>query len=564
MASGTPSPKTAYIKSKAVDFPCPSKLKRCINTIIEDLRSIRGRAGINMRLRQTPDSTEFNADVVKGARPVELPETPFEVVDIGHGDPDLGYAAIGVVSNSHLFNSEDRNTYEEDNTDWGLLDDERTGSEGPIPIDSLNLGDKIYLQIELDPDDQSIISIDVQYGPVNTGDWPQYPDPIEINTDDPDNPYHQYFYQIIAEITDPAVDPRPGFTIIQTDTNELQVTQLLFANLMMATATTTQDADEPGLPLLVAIPWNVLPGTSIDGEADEIPSEDDLMTPWQLGSQETSNDYNFELFNASEFGVAKVLVLDGVVISPNDDPVDPDGMPSNDTFTLDVNDGDEIWVEIDWDLESDDEVSGDNIISCSISSGPATPDDSDLTQYITIGNVSVDDSGDVPIVTCRNEVCGDIVIQYPPSLESDETLQLSVDKDTQQVVWKTSKIAQVTTEDASGFVGGGTDFLEDIDVLTFDDNSFDVYDGGGGQAVITLTSEASDFSVQGDIGFVDPVSAITFTVASDPSAGYIEVVDGGGGNAIVYIPVLPVTTGGVQVLGSDDGDVQWFGTSSCG
>ncbi len=439
MASGTPGSKVAYVKSKAVDFPCPSKLKRFLNTIVEDIRSIRGRAGINIRLRQTPDSTEFNADTSKAVRQLELPETPFQVVDIGNGDPDLGYAAIGVVSNSHLFNSEDRNTYEEDNTDWGLLDDERHGTEGPIPIDSLNLGDKIYLQIELDPDDQSIIAIDVQYGPVNTGDWPQYPDPIEINTDDPDNPYQQYFYQIIAEITDPAVDPRPGFTIIQSDTNELQVTQLLFANLMMATATTTQDADEPALPLLVAIPWSVLPGTSIDGAADEIPSEDDLMTPWQLGSQETSNDYNFELFNASEPGSPKVLVLDGVVIGPNGDPVDPDGMPSDDTFTLDVADGDEIWLEIDWSIEGDDGVSGEDITSVSIANGASTPDDSFPTTYMTIGNISVDDSGDVPIVTCRNEICGDALIWTPPYSFADPNTNdfaLVVDKDTGNTVWK--------------------------------------------------------------------------------------------------------------------------------
>ncbi len=381
-----------------------------------------------MAMRQFPDATELNVYVPKGSGPgSSSQETPFQVVKVVN--PDLGYAAIGVISNSHMFNSEDRNTYEEDNTDWGLLDDDRTGSEGPIPVDDLSLGDKIYLQIELDPDDQSIISIDVAWNEVNTADWPQYPDPIEINTDDPDNPFQQYFYQIIAEVTDPEVDPRPGFTVTTSEDTKLQITQLLFANLMMTTATTTQDADEPGLPLLVAIPWNVLPGTADDGSADEIPPEDDLMTPWQLGSQETSNDYNFELFNASELGVAKVLVLDGVVYGPNNDGgVDPDGMPSDDTFTLEVADGDEIWLDIIWS-GSDPQT----IDFVSIANGPLTPDDTEDETFITIGNVSVDDSGDVPIVSCRNELCGDASIEIPPYPDSGSFVLMAKDGD---LIWE--------------------------------------------------------------------------------------------------------------------------------
>ncbi len=71
------------------------------------------------------------------------------------------------------------------------------------------------------------------------------------------------------------------------------------------------------------------------------------------------------------------------------------------------------------------------------------------------------------------------------------------------------------------------------------------------------------FSVQGDTGFVDNVTHIQFTVADDPSAGYIQVEDGGGGVAIVYIPVIPPSPGGIAVLGDDDGATEWFPTDSC-
>ena len=331
--------------------------------------------------------------------------TPFRVIPT----PQNGDDAIGVISNSHLFNSEDRNTYEEDNSDWGLLSDDETTGSFAAP----SIGDKIWLKITLDPDDQSITAIDIEYGTA----WDGYPDPVNINTADPDNPYQEFFYQIIAEVTDPEQDPRPGFVVGEPGSPR-QITQLLFANLMMTTAHTSNDADEPGLPLLVAIPWTVLPGTDTGGNADEIPPEDDLMTPWQLGDQETRNDYDFELFNASELGLPKVLVLDGVVYGPNNaDPVDPSGMPSDDTYTLDVADEDEIWVEIDYDASSH------RILSASLANGAVTPDDTEGVAYITIGHVAVDDSGDVPIVTCRNEICGDIFWQ-PDRKDNDYNFEM--------------------------------------------------------------------------------------------------------------------------------------------
>lgn len=332
----------------------------------------------------------------------ETAQTPFKVIPV----PFDGDDAIGVISNSHLLNSESRNDYEELNFDWGLLsDDETTGS-----FSAPNIGEKIWLEIELDPEDQAIVSINIEWGSA----WEQYPDPIFINTDDPDNPYQQFFRQLIAEVTDPEQDPRGGFVVGDPDSPR-QITQLLFADLMMTTARTTNDADQPGLPLLVAIPWTMLPGTDVGGNADEIEPEDDLMTPWQLGTVGEENHYDFELVNASDETGAHVLIYDGVIYDPNSDGVDPDGMPSDDNYILDVDDGDEVWVGMTIDQDAG------SITSAWIDHGPSTPDNEEGTAYITIGHVSVDFSGDIPIVTPVNEVCGDIAFDVLPITGLDDT-----------------------------------------------------------------------------------------------------------------------------------------------
>lgn len=754
----------------------------------------------------------FHKLALKTGKPVTL-QTPFKVI----ATPRLGDDQIGVISNSHLFNTEDRDTYEELNDDWGLLSDNASSGSFDCP----QIGEKIWLQIGLSEEDQSIQTIDVMHGNVYSQEWDSYPDPVKINTDDPDNPYQEYFMQIIAEVTDPRQDPRPGF-IINADGSRRKVVQLLFADLLMTTATTTNDADQPGLELLVAIPINVFPGTSTDGSGDEIPPDSDQMTPYQLGSQDSGNQYDFELINQSDEDGAKVLIYDGVVytannegfspdgmpsdntyiinvddedeiwvgftyennlnyeitscwidhgpetpdndpeentayvtighveveinepesiniatpfnevcgdifwepprfdvhfdfqiedasedqtpkvriydgvvytanngpadpdgmpsgntyildvndedeiwvgftyenhlnfevqdcwiasgpetpddnpsgntayvtlghvdvnfagdeevaqvypfnevcgdifwepprfdvhfdfqiedasdgssprvriydgvvLNPNNDPIDPAGMPSGNSYVIGVGDGDEIWVGFLWDLETDDEVSGDNINSAWLGVGQSTPDDDYLTQYVTIGHVDVNtnDEGDVQVYPF-NEVCGDIVVQYPPYLETDELLQLSVDKDTGNVVWKTSKIAQITTEDVSGYTGGGQDFVDDIDVLTFGEDDFDVYDGGGGQAIVRLTGDGGNVDVQGSDGsYISGVGLITFKVASDPSANYITVYNGAGTDpveVVVEIPLIPESPGGIAVLGDDDGSTQWFATDDC-
>lgn len=148
-----------------------------------------------------------------------------------------------------------------------------------------------------------------------------------------------------------------------------------------------------------------------------------------------SNDFDFQMLNASDADGPKVLIRDGVVIGCNDDPIDPSGMPSGDSFVMSVNDDDEIWLVIVWDLETDDGVSGDNILSVDFDHGPFTPDDDELTQYITLGHVSVDPGTNA--VSATNEICGDVFIPYPPFLyDGVDPFKLTVDKDSGNVVWK--------------------------------------------------------------------------------------------------------------------------------
>ncbi len=127
-------------------------------------------------------------------------------------------------------------------------------------------------------------------------------------------------------------------------------------------------------------------------------------------------DFNFKILDASDTdGIAQVLIQDGVIWAPNNsDSVSPDGMPSEDTYELEVDDGDEIWVGMSW-------TRGDTptLDSAYIDHGPTTPDDSGDNTYITIGYVFVDyGTGGVPTVFPSNTYCGDIIIEIPPAQDS--------------------------------------------------------------------------------------------------------------------------------------------------
>jgi len=425
----------------------PGWFQDLIDDVYEKITEVQPLSGIQTNVSQTVNGRQVDwvGGGGGGGGAVTGGEFPFEIVSRTNPDnPDI--VEIGVVSNSHVFNSEDRDTYEEPNYDWGLLDDDQLVGWVTWP----GLGSKIYLQIQLNQEDQSILSIDLVIG----SPWDQYPDPVHINTDDPQNPYQDYFFQIIGEVTDFFSDPRPA-QAMSADGNE-QVTQLLTNNLMMTTARTTDDADQPGVALLVGMPWYG-PGTDTGGSADEIDPEFDLMTPWQFGSTEEENHYNFEMTNASDEDGPKVLIYDGVVYGPNEDSgIDPAGMPSDDNYVLDVEDDQEVFLGITWDLDNA------RITSVWIDVDDVTPDngspDSSYT-YITIGHTKVnypDDMGGMSVVFPHNETCGDVVIEVPPSQDvSEDVPELVLVQDTDDGTIRWLETVECECSGGTGNVDGG-------------------------------------------------------------------------------------------------------------
>ena len=327
-------------------------------------------------------------------------ETPFLVIDIGaddNGDPQCG-----VISNSHVVNIPDKDSYEVLNDGWGLLADDVTSSDpNAIPVNSLWPGDKIWISFHFD-DQGNLLTKDtcINYGPVGTQSdseenvqWEKYPDPVEFNVDE--NPYQKYYHQIIAEVTDPEQDPRPGIFFSHTGDKtpdgqmldrqqDIQITQLLFTNLSLVNAHTTEEADVPGLPIMVVLPYNY-PGTNIDGSAEEINEETaDIKTPWEFGIADPKLtpfqvikviggnigvNPNSHLFNSSDKDVYEIANNDWGLLLNN--------YQKNDTNSINPNNlevGDKIWLQITFTADN-------NITDISIESGPDDKSDSPWERF---------------------------------------------------------------------------------------------------------------------------------------------------------------------------------------
>jgi hypothetical protein len=451
-------------------------------------------------------------DLGKGAAAQEI-ETPFQVVRLPHA-PDQD-ELIGVISNSHLLNSEDKDTHEEDNGNWGLLSDDRTA--GGVSIETLNIGDKIWLEIQL-AEDQSIVGINVQYGPVGPDNlWDEYPDPIAINVDDPQNPFQEFYNQIIAEITDPEEDPRPGFVVVKGDGDSavrMQVTQVLFTNLMMTPAHTAADADEPNLPLLVAVPWNS-PGTATNGSADEINSENDLMTPWVFGELAEEGEYSFKLVDQSTSDQAKVRIVDGEV-----NGVLPDGM-GNDDFALDLFNNDnldpasggenDVWLEIDY--EPDGSI---NSVTCHAGSADELPESEFGFRVIKLGYALVEwdtDLGQIKQVTVHNTQAGDMSVDLAPLNKYAFQMFDATDNEGPKVLIMDGKVNGIDGSDHIPDGMGNDDYVlpvdEDWDVwldISYDPITFEIIDpitiaAGPEMPNDTREGEVAHSFVQ--IGYVD-------------------------------------------------------------
>lgn len=395
-------------------------------------------------------------------------EFPFEVVQVPKDQNDNSPGdRIGVISNSHLFNSEDNETYEEDNANWGLLEDDIPPSDPNSWNDNNYPGNKIWLQIELDPN-QVIINIDVMHGLVGQGQWDTFPNPIEINDDDPDNVYQQFYHQIIAEITN-IDDPRPGFQITNDSGDTVQVTQCLFDDLMMTSALTTRDADYGGLPLLVPVFPLMLPATSQDGNADEInfvprnPDGSEGMTPWQYGARDKI--WNFQINDASDDQGLKVEILDGEFNS-----VVPEGM-GDDSFTVDITEWDtdgrvDIVLLVEYQLDGSFDANNIDIDAYKPQDYPE--DEPFHVAVVGLGTVYVNPDGQ-SIDEIRNIQLGDINIDLVPSqVYAFQIFDASEDGNPQVLIYDGDVIDQDGEGHTPSEMGNDNflaDFLQDGDTF---------------------------------------------------------------------------------------------------
>ena len=287
----------------------PAQWDKIASSIDANFREVTLQNGQNTRVDRSSGGQSVNVSLPSPTSIAADPK-PFQVIQ-GPANSE-GRAQIGVISNSHVINSSDKDAYEEDNSEWGLLADDAP-KDDPNWFSVPDKGEKIWLQFTFD-EDGGLTSIDLQKGPVGEGNlWDEYPDPISINVDDPDNPYQEFYNQIIAEITDPEQDPRPGFSVLldNTDTENpefVQVTQLLDTNLVLLDAVTTDDADEPNVSIMVVMPFHG-PTTSVDGNADTITDgQQDIKTPWVLGLPKNDPWHPFKVHDESDEDGTKISV----------------------------------------------------------------------------------------------------------------------------------------------------------------------------------------------------------------------------------------------------------------
>ena len=282
------------------------------------LKALTGHDSKDVRVNQGPGGTTYSIRTTETIQPD--PPHPFQVIK---GPIQDGEPTIGVIADSHVINGSDKDSNEEDNSDWGkpglLTDDAPWDDPGWFIVPGI--GEKIWLQFTFDPDG-NLTSIDLQKGEVGPDNlWDEYPDPISINVDDPANPYQEFYNLLIAEVTDPEADPRPGFQLVYSEGTRLQVTQILKTNVMLVDATTTEDADEPNVPIMVAIPWSA-PGTATDGSADEIAGEpgSDVKTPFVLGKVEPPHPFKL-IGSLDNSGTGQIGICWGMIrgVSPSDE-----------------------------------------------------------------------------------------------------------------------------------------------------------------------------------------------------------------------------------------------------
>ena len=414
-------------------MPIPSKVKpgdpiraSDWNALLDFVRASQVSPGAGVRMKRTASGTTLAVDQVRGGgSSVSLPQLPFEVVLVPGGDEPT----LGVVTDSHVMSSVNRNGLEEDNTIWGLWSEATPENAFGVPA----VGGKIWLECSFDSDNK-LVGIAVKSGAVGEDEWSNFPDPIEINTDD--TPYQEYYRQVIAEVTDPDSDKREGTAITLPDGTKVKLVQLLKSNLLLVPAVTTEDADQPGLKVSVAIPFSS-PWTGADGGAASIVDQPDARTPWEFGSK-NAGEFPFQVLVRSDpwepdayvFGVRDASLL--LNSFDYEDTVDIDGLLVEDSGWVSWNgDFDLVWLELEWDDWPDSYTAsiksfsnGDEWESGEIETDGEDPP-TQTKARIVLAVITVGDTGN-PVVEQRVRTHLQVVSTFAEDLATGTTLQCLV------------------------------------------------------------------------------------------------------------------------------------------
>ena len=396
------------------------------NALLDFVRASQVSPGAGVRMKRTASGTTLAVDQVRsGVGSVTLPQVPFEVVMVPGGDTPL----LGVVTDSHVMSSVNRNGLEEDNTIWGLWSEATPENCFSVP----GIGEKIWLECNFDSDNK-LVGIAVKSGAVGDDQWSNFPDPIAINTDD--TPYQEYYRHVIAEVTDPDSDKREGTSITLPDGTKVKLVQLLKSNLLLVSAVTTEDADQPGLSISVAIPFSS-PWTGAEGSASPIVEQPGARTPWEFGSN-GADDFPFQVLVRSDpwepdayvFGVRSGSLLFNSF--DYEDTVDIDGLLVEDVGWVSWNgDFDIVWLELEWDDWPDSYTAsiksfsnGDEWGSGEVETDGEYPP-TQTKARIVLAVISVGDTGN-PVVEQRVRSHLQLVSSFAEDLATGKTLQCLV------------------------------------------------------------------------------------------------------------------------------------------
>lgn len=134
----------------------------------------------------------------------------------------LGGGVVGVYYYTSLLKSL---TVTDTQTITGLLTTPTPDDEDAGAFTCPAIGQKIWLEITVNS------SLAITAASIQNGDaWTDYGDPIRINSSG--TPYQDRFFQIIAEIVDPATDGRIG-TVVTVGAEQRKIVQILKSNLRM-------------------------------------------------------------------------------------------------------------------------------------------------------------------------------------------------------------------------------------------------------------------------------------------------------------------------------------------